>query len=73
MIASEEELTIVRLIIIPSVLRGVKMELEQKDKFEQLNQSLDNLNFYIRLMSYSMILLVIMVVFIAFFSKIGIY
>jgi hypothetical protein len=26
MIASEEELTIVRLIIIPSVLRGVKME-----------------------------------------------
>jgi hypothetical protein len=49
------------------------MELEQKDKFEQLNQSLDNLNFYIRLMSYSMILLVIMVVFIAFFSKIGIY
>ena len=49
------------------------MELEQKDKFEQLNQSLDNLNCYIRLMSYSMILLVIMVVFIAFFSKIGIY
>ena len=49
------------------------MELEQKDKFEQLNKSLDNLNFYIRLMSYSMILLVIMVVFIAFFSKIGIY
>ena len=49
------------------------MELEQKDKFEQLNQSLDHLNFYIRLMSYSMILLVIMVVFIAFFSKIGIY
>ena len=49
------------------------MQAEHNDKLEQLNQSLDNLNFYIRLMSYSMILLVIMVVFIAFFSKIGIY
>ena len=49
------------------------MEAEQKEKLDQLNQSLETLGFYARLMSYSVILLVIMVVFIALFSKIGIY
>jgi hypothetical protein len=53
--------------------RGQIMEAEQKEKLDQLNQSLETLNFYARLMSYGLILLVIMVVFIAFFSKIGIY
>jgi hypothetical protein len=53
--------------------RGVKMDAEQKEILEQLNQSLERLNFYARLMSYAVILTVIIVMFIAFFSKIGIY
>lgn len=49
------------------------MDAEQKEILEQLNQSLERLNFYARLMSYALILTVIIVMFIAFFSKIGIY
>lgn len=49
------------------------MEAQHKEILEQLNQSLEKLNFYARLISYGMILMVIIVVFIAFFSKNGVY
>jgi hypothetical protein len=56
-----------------NLIRGVNMSTEQNEKLEQLNQSLETLNFYARLMAYGLILMVIMVVFIALFSDIGIY
>ena len=49
------------------------MDAEQKDTLDRIAHSLERVNFYARLMSYGMILMIIVVVFIAFFSKICIY